>query len=140
MRITGILLLAFVASAAPSQATTRKVQPGVFVTLSSPAIDDAERSAHLQAIQGRLANHAAFTNKHADINVAELAVAIHGNDCEVTSQINFVLSTTSDQIVSVGTGTSKITLPKRQAVYQLPALRREAIDNALVDMLQKLRR
>jgi hypothetical protein len=139
MRISGILLVAVVLSATPSLATTRKVQPGVFVTLNA-SLDDAEKTWHLDAIHGRLANNAVFDNKHADINVNRLSVAVVGNDCEVTTEINFVLSTTTDQIVSVGTGTAKITLPKTQAVYKLPTLRREAIDSALVDMLAKLRK
>jgi hypothetical protein len=136
MRSSGILLVAVVLGmTSTSSATTRKVQPGVFVTLSA-SIDDAERVGHVHAIHGRLAN--AFANKHVDIN-ANLAVAIVGNDCEVTTQINFVLSTTSDQIVSVGTGTAKITVSKYAAVNKLPSLRREAIDSALADMLHKLR-
>ena len=135
MRTSGIAVLLLVASASLAHAA-----PGVFVTVSQQTSieDNSERAGHVDAIRRTLGS--AIDNKHLDITVNKLSVTIVGNQVEIVAELGFVLSTLGDQIQSFGTQTAKLTVPvRRYSPIKVPALRREAIDNALEDLLRKLR-
>jgi uncharacterized cupredoxin-like copper-binding protein len=128
----GLVVLAMgVAEATP--------QRGVYVTMAAN-VDHAERAAHVDAIKRGLANHSALENRNFDVNVGKLSVTIVGNEVEIVAELSFVLSTAGDRIVSVGSQTAKLRVARRQFhASKLPALRREVIENALVDLRRKLR-
>jgi hypothetical protein len=131
----GLVVLAMgVATAAP------RTGPGVYVTLTTASIDDAERTAHVDTIKRGLANHSALENRHVDVTVNRISVTHIGNEVEIVAELTFVLSTTGDHIVSFGNQIAKVRMPRRQFhANKLPALRHEVIDNALVDLRRKLR-
>lgn len=136
-----MVLAAVVASAGSATAEAKRIQPGVFVTLDSTSLDDAERAIHVDTIRTRLGASSLFENKRVDVNVTRLAWVKVDNCIEVHVELAFVMSTTKDEIVSVANQTAKLVMAKGQfSIGKLPALRGEVIDNALGDLMYKLRR
>lgn len=115
--------------------------PGVYVSLTCPAVaDQAERLEHVDHVRARLRNHAALADKQVDVNVTRLAWVVNGNAIEVQAELRLVVST-GNEIVSIANQTAKLVMSKGQfRLAKLPALRREALDTAIGDLLVKLRR
>lgn len=136
----GLLVLACVVAGAGTASAEKRV-PGVYVTLACPSVDDTERTTHIDHIKTRLGASSLLENKHVDVNVTRLVWATNGNSVEVHVDLAFVMSTRNNEIVSVANQTAKLTMSKTQfREGKLPTLRREVIDNALGDLLVKLRR
>ncbi len=135
----GLVVLACVVASAPlARAETKRA--GVFVTLTQVG-DEAERTGHIDAIRHRLAGCSYLENKHVDINVTRLRWVTVGASVEVQLELAFVVSNADNEIVSVANQTAKLVLAKAQfKESKLPSLRREVIDNAIGDLIVKLRR
>jgi len=102
-------------------------------------IDAGERLAHANLIRHAL-QVSWIDDKHVDVHVSRLTVDYVGNTVEVVAVLGFVLSTTGDQMASIGHQTAKLVLPRSQVTARkLPGLRREVIQSALGDLLRKLR-
>lgn len=135
----GLVVLACVVAGGSAQAERRAA--GVYVSLTCPAVaDQAERDDHVAHVRTRLGNHALLANKQVDVSVTRLAWVVNGNTVEIQAELGFVMST-DNEIVSIAHQTAKLVMPKGQfSIGKLPALRKEALDNALGDLLVKLRR
>jgi hypothetical protein len=131
----GLVVLAMgVATAEP------RTEPGVYVTMASPSIDGAERVAHVDTIRRGLTNHSALINRQIDVTINRMSLTYIRNEVEIVVELNFVLSTSGDQIVSFGNQTARLLIPRSQFnVNKLSALRGEVIENALGDLRRKLR-
>jgi hypothetical protein len=141
MRIAmGLLVLACVVASAGT-AHAEKRAPGVYVSLTCPAVsDDGERATHIQTIKNRLAASSLLANKQVDVNVTRLAWVTNGNSVEIHVELAFMMSS-NNEITSVANQTAKLVMSKGQfSVGKLPMLRKEVIDTALGDLLYKLRR
>ena len=135
----GLVVLACVVASAPAAAETKR-PAGVFVTLTQ-VTDEAERTGHIDLIRHRLAGCSHLENKHVDINVTRLRWVTVGASVEVQLELAFVVSNADNEIVSVANQTAKLVLAKAQfKESKLPVLRREVIDNAIGDLIVKLRR
>ncbi len=138
MRLT--VVAALVASTNIAQAESKHAPAGVFVTVL-PVLDHVERTAHVESIRTRLGGSSLLHDKHVDVNVTRLTWVTVDNCVEVQVELAFVMSTTKNEIVSIARQTAKLVMPKGQfSIGKLPALRREVLDNALGDLLFKLRR
>ena len=77
--------------------------------------------------------------RHVDLSVTKLDVAQNGNFIEVEAQLRLAISDDSGKMLSFLSGGAKVQVPKRtfDARY-LPALRKEALENAMRGMFDKL--
>lgn len=136
----GLIVLACVVASASTVRAEAKRPAGVFVTLVQVQ-DQAERTGHIDNIRARLGACSQLENKHVDVNVTRLSWVTVGATVEVQLELAFVVSNTSNEIISVANQTSKLVIAKSQfREHKLPSLRREVIDDALGDLLFKLRR
>lgn len=128
-----------VAGARPASAESAR-RAGVFVTLAQ-VTNEAERASHIDVIRKRLGECSQLANKVIDVNVTRLSYVTVGTTVELQLELGFVLSTPSNEIVSMVNQTAKLVIPaSRFKLDKLPALRREVIDSALGDLIVKLRR
>lgn len=77
--------------------------------------------------------------RHLDLSVTKLDVAQNGNFIEVEAQLRLAISDDNGKMLSFLSGGAKVQVPKRtfDARY-LPALRKEALENAMRGMFDKL--
>jgi hypothetical protein len=77
--------------------------------------------------------------RHLDLSVTKLDVAQAGTMIEVEAQLRLAISDDSGKMLSFVSGGAKIQVPKRtfDAKY-LPALRKEALENAMRGLFDKL--
>ena len=77
--------------------------------------------------------------RHLDLSVTKLDVAQNGNFIEVEAQLRLAISDDNGRMLSFLSGGAKVQVPKRtfDARY-LPALRKEALENAMRGMFDKL--
>lgn len=136
-----LVLAAAVAVAAPRTASADTARPaGVFVTISQ-VTDQAERTGHIDAIRTRLGACSQLANKVIDVNVTRLTYVTVGETVEVQLELGFVMSTPTNEIVSMANQTATLVLSKHKfKLDKLPALRREVIDTAVGSLIVKLRR
>jgi hypothetical protein len=128
-----------VAGARPASAESAR-RAGVFVTLAQ-VTNEAERASQIDVIRKRLGECSQLANKVIDVNVTRLSYVTVGTTVELQLELGFVLSTPSNEIVSMVNQTAKLVIPaSRFKLDKLPALRREVIDSALGDLIVKLRR
>jgi hypothetical protein len=77
--------------------------------------------------------------RHLDLSVTKLDVAQSGNFIEVEAQLRLAISDDNGKMLSFVSGGAKVQVPKRtfDARY-LPALRKEALENAARGLFDKL--
>ena len=77
--------------------------------------------------------------RHLDLSVTKLDVAQSGNFIEVEAQLRLAISDDNGRMLSFVSGGAKVQVPKRtfDARY-LPALRKEALENAARGLFDKL--
>jgi hypothetical protein len=77
--------------------------------------------------------------RHLDLSVTKLDVAQAGTMIEVEAQLRLAISDDSGKMLSFVSGGAKVQVPKRtfDAKY-LPALRKEALENAMRGLFDKL--
>lgn len=77
--------------------------------------------------------------RHLDLSVTKLDVAQSGNFIEVEAQLRLAISDNNGRMLSFVSGGAKVQVPKRtfDARY-LPALRKEALENAARGLFDKL--
>lgn len=136
-----LVLAAAIAVATPRTASADAARPaGVFVTLSQ-VTDQAERAGHIDAIRTRLGSCPQLANKVIDVNVTRLAYVTVGDTVELQLELGFVMSTPTNEIVSMANQTATLVLPKHKfKLGKLPMLRRDVIDSAVGSLIVKLRR
>ena len=77
--------------------------------------------------------------RHLDLSVTSLAATRAGDVIEVEAQLRIAISDDSGRMLSLLSGGAKVQVPPGSFdPRQLPALRREALDNAMRGMLDKL--
>jgi HEAT repeats len=77
--------------------------------------------------------------RHLDLSVTRLAATRAGDLIEVEAQLRIAISDNSGRMLSLLSGGAKVQVPPGSYdPRQLPALRREALDNAMRGMLDKL--
>jgi len=77
--------------------------------------------------------------RHIDLSVTKLAASRAGNIIEVEAELRVAISDVSGRMLSVMSGGAKVQVPPGTFdARQLPALRKEALDNAMRGMLDKL--
>jgi HEAT repeat protein len=77
--------------------------------------------------------------RHIDLSVTKLAANRAGNLIEVEAELRIAISDDSGRMLSVMSGGAKVQVPPGTFdARQLPTLRKEALDNAMRGMLDKL--
>lgn len=77
--------------------------------------------------------------RHIDLSVTKLAAARAGNLVEVEAELRIAISDDSGRMLSILSGGARVQVPPGTFdARQLPALRKEALDNAMRGMLDKL--
>ena len=128
--VVGILLVLCLGAVA-------EAAPAIHVSLPSTGMDEAERACHADAVRKALQGVDA---KSIDVSVAKLTLVIGADKVEVTAEINVVISTTDDQIRTLGSGTAKFSVARRQfRPHRAVALRGQALGDALEGISKKLR-
>jgi hypothetical protein len=135
--VIAIVLGYFAASAAAA--------PEIHVDVSSLAtgIDDTERTGHVDAIRRAMREairDASIEIRHVDVCVTKLVTEIAAERVDISVELKVVVSTADDRIRSVGSGTAVSSTPRRAfRIERLPALRRQALGDALEGLQHRLR-
>lgn len=80
-----------------------------------------------------------LTERHIDVSVIKLEVATTGHLVEVEAQLRLAISDAHGKMLSFLSGGAKVQVPKHKFNAQyLPNLRREALENAMRGMFDKL--
>lgn len=139
--IAVLVVAAVVAVLGARTASAETKRPaGVFVTLSQ-VTDETERTSHIDVIRKRLRDCTQLANRVIDVNVTRLSYVTVGNTVELQLELGLVMSTPTNEIVSIANQTAKLVMPKAKfKLDKLPELRREVIDSALGELVLKLRR
>jgi len=136
-------------------------RPDLYVTINSVAddspgtADKTTRKRHGQILRQTLASSFqdsplvtttaadarrwGLAPRHLDLSVTQLSVSQVGPYIEVEAQLRLAISDRSGKMLSFLSGGAKVQVPKKtyNARY-LPNLRREALENAMRGMFQKL--
>lgn len=81
----------------------------------------------------------ALGTRHLDLSVIRLAATRSGDTIEVDAQLRIAISDDSGRMLSLLSGGAKVQVPARRFdAGDLPALRKEALDNAIRGMSDKL--
>jgi hypothetical protein len=115
--------------------TTRKVHAEI-VRL---ALAGQCRSAANVTSDAAIAQRWGLNARHIDLSVVKIDVAQAGQFVEVEAQLRLAISDGSGRMMSFLSGGAKVQVPRR--VYDarnLPTLRREALENAMRGMFDKL--
>ena len=77
--------------------------------------------------------------RHVDLSVVKLEAAQAGNYVEVEAELRLAISDDKGRMISILSGGAKVQVPQKtfDAKY-LPALRKEALENAMRGMFEKL--
>jgi hypothetical protein len=135
--------------------------PDLYVTINSSAddspgkADKATRKVHSELLKQTLsasfkanpmvtsieadAQRWGLDPRHLDLSVVKLDVAQAGQYIEIEAQLRLAISDDKGKMLSFVSGGAKVQIPKRtfNARY-LPSLRKEAIENAMRGMFDKL--
>jgi len=135
--------------------------PDLYVTINSSAddspgkADKVARKAHSEILKQTLsasfkatplvttieadAQRWGLDPRHLDLSVIKLEVAQAGQFIEIEAQLRLAISDDKGKMLSFLSGGAKVQIPKRtfNAKY-LPSLRKEAIENAMRGMFDKL--
>lgn len=143
------------------QAHAVEAHPDLFITINS-AMDDSPgktdkvaRKAHGDILRSTLtasfkstplvttvaadAQKWGLDPRHLDLSVTKLDVTLAGNYVEVDAQLRLAISDESGKMLSFLSGGAKVQIPRKtyNAKY-LPNLRKEALENAMRGMFDKL--
>ena len=143
------------------QAHAVENHPDLYVTINSSAddspgkADKVARKAHSEILKQTLsasfkatplvttieadAQRWGLDPRHLDLSVIKLEVAQAGQFIEIEAQLRLAISDDKGKMLSFLSGGAKVQIPKRtfNAKY-LPSLRKEAIENAMRGMFDKL--
>lgn len=135
--------------------------PDLYVTINSSAddspgkADKATRKVHSEHLKQTLsasfkaspmvttiesdAQRWGLDPRHLDLSVVKLDVGLSGQFIEIEAQLRLAISDDKGKMLSFVSGGAKVQIPKRtfNAKY-LPNLRKEAIENAMRGMFDKL--
>jgi hypothetical protein len=118
-----------------SDASTRKLHAEILRrTLSDRLRSDASITSNPAD-----AERWSLDERHLDVSVTRLAMTRAGEIVEVEAQLRIAISDDSGRMLSLLAGGAKVQVPPGSFdPRQLPALRREALDNAMRGMFDKL--
>jgi len=114
---------------------TRKVHADI---VRQSLIDQCKRATNVTS-DASVAQRWGLDARHIDLSIVRMDVSTAGQFVEVEAQLRLAISNGSGRMLSFLSGGAKVQVPRRAFdPRNLPALRREALENAMRGMFDKL--